>query len=109
MKKDLIIVGLAFVLLIQFGTSIKNSYHLSKLEKDLKDTVDVVYNLTDNQIQDSIKELEKIQDNMQVKILELKDSHKQQTKEIKLRFIEDIVSLKELIRWKQLINKKYRY
>ena len=67
---------------------------------------DVVYNLTDNQIQDSIKELEKIQDKMQVKILELKDSHKQQIKEIKLRFIEDIISLKELIRWKQLTNKK---
>ena len=59
---------------------------------------DVVYNLTDNQIQDSIKELEKIQDKMQVKFLELKDSHKQQIKEIKLRFIEDIISLKELIR-----------
>ena len=47
MKKDLIIVGLAFCLLIQFGVSIKNSYHLSKLEKDLKDTVKVVYWLND--------------------------------------------------------------
>lgn len=47
MKKDLIIVGLAFCLLIQFGVSIKNSYHLSKLEKELKDTVDVVYWLND--------------------------------------------------------------
>lgn len=47
MKKDLIIVGLAFCLLIQFGVSIKNSYHLSKIEKDLKDTVDVVYWLND--------------------------------------------------------------
>lgn len=47
MKKDLTIVGLAFCLLIQFGVSIKNSYHLSKLEKDLKDTVDVVYWLND--------------------------------------------------------------
>ena len=47
MKKDLIIVGLAFCLLIQFGVSIKNSYHLSKLEKDLKDTVNVVYWLND--------------------------------------------------------------
>ena len=47
MKKDLIIVGLAFCLLILFGVSIKNSYHLSKLEKDLKDTVDVVYWLND--------------------------------------------------------------
>lgn len=47
MKKDLIIVGLVFCLLIQFGVSIKNSYHLSKLEKDLKDTVNVVYWLND--------------------------------------------------------------
>ena len=47
MKKDLIIVGLSFILLIQFGTSVKNSYHLSKLEKDLKDTVEVVYWLND--------------------------------------------------------------
>lgn len=47
MKKDLIIVGLAFCLLIQFGVSIKNSYYLSKLEKDLKDTVNVVYWLND--------------------------------------------------------------
>ena len=47
MKKDLTIVGLAFCLLIQFGVSIKNSYHLSKLEKDLKDTVNVVYWLND--------------------------------------------------------------
>ena len=47
MKKDLIIVGLSFILLIQFGISIKNSYHLSKLEKELKDTVQVVYWLDD--------------------------------------------------------------
>lgn len=47
MKKDLIIVGLAFCLLIQFGVSIKNNYYLSKLEKDLKDAVDVVYWLND--------------------------------------------------------------
>ena len=47
MKKDLIIVGLAFCLLIQFGVSIKNSYHLSKLEKELKDTIEVVYYVND--------------------------------------------------------------
>lgn len=47
MKKDLTIVGLAFCLLIQIGVSIKNSYYLSKLEKDLKDTVEVVYWLND--------------------------------------------------------------
>lgn len=47
MKKDLITVGLAFCLLIQFGVSIKNSYHLSKLEKELKETIEVVYWLND--------------------------------------------------------------
>ena len=69
-----------------------------KILRDILANRDVVCNLTDNQIQDSIKELEKIQDNMQVKILELKAIHKQQMKEIKLRFIEDVASLKELIK-----------
>lgn len=69
-----------------------------KILRDILASRDISYNLTDNQIQDSIKEFEKMQDNMQVKILELKASHKQQIKEIKLRFIEDVVSLKELVR-----------
>ena len=47
MKKDLIIVGLSFILLIQFSISIKNSYHLSKLSKELNDTIQVVYWLDD--------------------------------------------------------------
>ena len=46
-NKDILIIGLLFTLLIQFGVSIKNSYHLSKLQKDLKDTVEVVYWLND--------------------------------------------------------------
>ena len=69
-----------------------------KILRDILVCRDITYNLTDNQIQDSIKELEKIQDNMQVKILELKSIHKQQIKEIKLRFIEDVASLKEVIK-----------
>ena len=69
-----------------------------KILRDILASRDISYNLTDNQIQDSIKELEKIQDNMQVKILELKASHKQQIKKIKLRLIEDVISLKELVR-----------
>ena len=69
-----------------------------KILRDILASRDISYNLTDNQIQDSIKELEKIQDNIQVKILELKASHKQQIKEIKLRFIEDVIGLKELIK-----------
>lgn len=69
-----------------------------KILRDILASRDISYNLTDNQIKDSIKELEKIQDNMQVKILELKASHNQQIKEIKLRFIEDVISLKELIK-----------
>ena len=67
-----------------------------KILRDILVCRDITYNLTDNQIQDSIKELEEIQDNMQVKILELKSIHKQQIKEIKLRFIEDVASLKEV-------------
>ena len=67
-----------------------------KILRDILVCRDITYNITDNQIQDSIKELEEIQDNMQVKILELKASHKQQIKEIKLRFIEDVASLKEV-------------
>ena len=47
MKKDLIIVGLSFILLIQFGISIKNSYHLSRLSKELNDAVQVIYWLND--------------------------------------------------------------
>lgn len=46
-NKDILIIGLLFTLLIQFGVSIKNSYHLSKIEKDLKDTIEVVYWLND--------------------------------------------------------------
>lgn len=69
-----------------------------KILRDILACRDFTYNLTDNQIQDSIKELEEIQDNMQVKILELKSIHKQQIKEIKLRFIEDVASLKEVIK-----------
>ena len=46
-SKDLTIVGLVFILLIQFGVSIKNSYHLNKLSKELNDTVQVVYWLND--------------------------------------------------------------
>ena len=80
MKKDLTIVGLAFCLLIQFGVSIKNSYHLSKLEKDLKDTVDVVYWLNDKleiaydniyylnkEIDSNYKELEEYRDLRRIK------------------------------------------
>ena len=67
-----------------------------KILRDILVCRNITYNLTDNQIQDSIKELEEIQDNMQVKILELKSIHKQQIKEIKLRFIEDVASLKEV-------------
>ena len=69
-----------------------------KILRDILACRDFTYSLPDNQIQDKIKELEKIQDNMQVKILELKAIHKQQMKEIKLRFIEDVASLKELIK-----------
>lgn len=34
MKKDLTITALLFILIIQFGVSIKNSYHLTKIKKE---------------------------------------------------------------------------
>jgi len=46
-NKDILIIGLLFTLLIQFGVSIKNSYHQAKIEKDLKDTIEVVYYIND--------------------------------------------------------------
>ena len=75
MKKDLTIVGLAFCLLIQFGVSIKNSYYLSKLEKDLKDTVNVVYWLNDKLLiaEDNIYYLNKEIDSNYKELEEYKD------------------------------------
>ena len=77
MKKDLTIVGLLFTLLITFGVQIKNNYHFEKLEKELKDTINVVYYVSDkldiahNMIeslneeqrimQDEINEMKKVQ------------------------------------------------
>lgn len=79
-SKDLIIVGLSFILLIQFGVSIKNSYHLSKLSKELNDTVQVVYWLSDEldnyrlmvdslnkEIDSNYKELEEYKDLRRIK------------------------------------------
>lgn len=75
MKKDLIIVGLAFCLIIQFGVLIKNSYHLSKLKKDLKDTVEVVYWLNDKILiaEDNIYYLNKEIDSNYKELEEYKD------------------------------------
>ena len=80
MKKDLIITALCFILIIQFGVSIKNSYQLSKLQKDLKDTVEVVYWLNDKlliaedniyylnkEIDSNYKELEQYKDLRRIK------------------------------------------
>ena len=71
-SKDLIIVGLSFILLIQFGVSIKNSYHLSKLEKDLKDTVEVVYWLNDR-YEIAIDNLNSLNEYVDIQEKELKD------------------------------------
>ena len=72
MKKDLIIVGLSFILLIQFGTSIKNSYHLSKLEKELNDTIQVVYWL-DDRYKTAIDNLNSLNEYIDSSEKELKD------------------------------------
>lgn len=79
-NKDILIIGLLFTLLIQFGVSIKNSYQLSKLEKDLKDTIEVVYYVNDRlniaydniyylnkEIDSNYKELEEYRDLRRIK------------------------------------------
>lgn len=77
MKKDLTIVGLLFTLLITFGVQIKNNYHFAKLEKELNNTINVVYYVSDKLdiahsmieslneeqriMQDEINEMKKVQ------------------------------------------------
>ena len=45
---------------------------------------------------DAIKEAEVMQDKAQILILELKAKHRQEIKELKLKFIEDVSSLKDI-------------
>lgn len=75
MKKDFIITGLVFIIIVHIGISIKNSYHLSKLEKDLKDTVEVVYWLNDKLLiaEDNIYYLNKEIDSNYKELEEYKD------------------------------------
>lgn len=47
MKKDLTIVVLIFALLISIGMQIKSNYKNTKLEKELQDTINVVYYVKD--------------------------------------------------------------
>ena len=47
MKKDLIIVGLTFFLIIIFGINVKQWCEIKHLQKDLNDTTSVVYWLSD--------------------------------------------------------------
>ena len=71
-SKDLTIVGLSFILLIQFGVSIKNSYHLNKLSKELNDTVQVVYWLSDR-YEIAIDNLNSLNEYVDIQEKELKD------------------------------------
>ena len=71
-SKDLTIVGLVFILLIQFGVSIKNSYHLNKLSKELNDTVQVVYWLSDR-YEIAINNLNSLNEYVDIQEKELKD------------------------------------
>lgn len=47
MKKDLVIVGLLFIVIVILGVNIKQYYQIKYLEKDLKATTQVVYWLSD--------------------------------------------------------------
>lgn len=47
MKKDLIITGLTFFLIIIFGINVKQWCEIKHLQKDLNNTVEVVYWLSD--------------------------------------------------------------
>ena len=71
-SKDLTIVGLVFILLIQFGVSIKNSYHLNKLSKELDNTVQVVYWLNDR-YEIAINNLNSLNEYVDIQEKELED------------------------------------
>ena len=47
MKKDLVIVGLLFIVIVILGVNIKQHYQIKYLEKYLKNTTQVVYWLSD--------------------------------------------------------------
>ena len=47
MKKDLTIVALTFILIIVFGINVKQWCEIKHLQKDLNDTINVVYWLND--------------------------------------------------------------
>ena len=49
-----------------------------------------IYSLSDSKLTDAIKEAEEMQDKAQILILELKAKNKQEIKELKLKFIEDV-------------------
>ena len=57
---------------------------------------DSIYSLSDSKLTDAIKEAEEMQDKAQILILELKAKHLKEIKELKLKFIEDVSSLKDI-------------
>lgn len=75
MKNDLLITSLIFIILIQFGVSIKNSYQLTKIEKENLIVKKFVIKLDDKltnyeemilslnvEIDSNYKEIEELQD-----------------------------------------------
>lgn len=67
------------------------------LLKSILDDRHYVYTMPNKDIEEAIKEIEKIQDETQIKILELKAEHKKEINKLKVKFIEDIKSLSEVI------------
>ena len=75
MKKDLTIVALTFILIIIFGINVKQWCEIKHLQKDLKDTVNVVYWLNDKLLiaEDNIYYLNKEIDSNYKELEEYKD------------------------------------
>ena len=60
---------------------------------------DEVYSYMSTDIEEAIQEIETFQDTMQISFLLSKATYDKQVKELKIKFIEDIQSLKVVTLW----------